>query len=111
MPRLQQPDYHFLYFAPSLSAEWFFRAARLYWQTYRPIVLHDLAIVEYAPRQNSVVVTSLARSDTAPLVRAEITQKYPHVVHDPLVYDYLEDAQLTLEARSQLNQPFGVPLE
>ncbi len=107
----QTADYHFLYFAPGLEAAWFFRGARQYWLFYRPIVLHDLTIVGYVPADFRVVVTSVARSDTAAMVRARLTQDYAGVVHDPLVYDFVEDLQLTLEARVATNQPFGVPLE
>lgn len=104
-------DFHFLYFAPNLGAEWFFRGARRYWQTYQPIVLHDLTIVGYVPPEKRAVVTTVARADTATMVRNLMMQNYPSVVHDPLVYDYIDDLQLTLEARVATNQPFGVPLE
>ncbi len=107
----QHADFHFLYLAPNLSAAWLFRAARLYWQRYQPIVLHDLLIVDYVPADYHVVVTTIARSDTADMIHNLMEQNYSRAVHDPLVYDYLEDAQLTLEARVATNQPFGVPLE
>lgn len=103
--------YHFLYFAPNLSAAWFTQAARLYWQAYRPMVIDDLTFVAYVPLNNQLIVTSIARSDTAFFIREQLAQEFPHVIHDPLVYDFLEDVQLTLEARVQTNQPFGVPVD
>lgn len=103
--------YHFLYFAPNLSAAWFTKASRLYWQAYRPMVIYDLTFVTYVPLNNQIILTTIARSDTAPLLREQLAQELPYVIHDPLVYDFLEDVQLTLEARVQTNQPFGVPVD
>jgi hypothetical protein len=34
----------------------------------------------------------------------------PDALFDPVVYDFIEDAQIALEQRAQTNQPFGVPL-
>ncbi|NDJ85540.1 MAG: hypothetical protein GYB66_06615 [Chloroflexi bacterium] len=103
--------YHFLYFAPNLSAAWFFQASRRYWEHYRPIVLYNLEIVEYVPTTDRLTITSVARSDTATLVKEDITQRFPNAFHDALVYDYLEDLALTLDVRVELGQPLGVPIE
>ncbi|MCB9438206.1 MAG: hypothetical protein H6673_14615 [Anaerolineales bacterium] len=103
--------YHFLYFAPNLSAAWFTQAARRYWQAYRPMVLYDLTFVAYVPLNNQIIITSIARSDSAALIRDQLAQELPHVIHDPLVYDFLDDVQLTLDARVETNQPFGVPVD
>lgn len=103
-------QYHFLYFAPGIGARWFFEGAQRYWTTFRPIVTYDLRLVEYTPTDESVVITSIARTDTADFVRQEIETRFPNVRHDALVYDYVNYVLLTLEARADLNQPFGRPL-
>lgn len=110
-PPYAPADFHFLYLAPGLGVEYFFEAARIYWETYKTIVVHDLSLVRLVPRRYTVAITSLARSDTAALVRDEIETTYgARVFHDPLVYDFLEDMQLTLDIRAERNEPFGVPL-
>lgn len=102
---------HFLYFAPGIGARWFFEASRQYWQAFRPIVIYDLELVQYgydAP-DIEVIITSIARSDTAAEIRASIESRYPDAEHDPLVYDYIEFVALTLDARVAENQPYGRP--
>jgi hypothetical protein len=57
-------------------------------------------------------VTSIARSDTAPVIRQQIDSTLGNrIYHDALVYDFLEDLQLTLDVRAERNEPFGVPLD
>lgn len=100
---------HFLYFAPGIGARWFLQASRLYWQTFRPIVIHNLDLVQYgydAP-DVEVIITSVSRSDTAEQTRTAIVERFPGAEHDPLVYDYVEFVALTLDARVEENQPFG----
>lgn len=108
----RKPDFHFLFLAPNLSNDYFFNAARLYWETFRTIVLYEVSVIEYVPRRYSVGITSLARSDTSALIRELITTTFgDRVYHDLLVYDFVEDLKLTLDARAQRNEPFGVPLD
>ncbi len=108
------PDFHFLVFAPGLDA-WIFRAARRYWATYRPILYamrtpEDFALVGYAAAEGRVVVMTLAmRRDTAATVRAAAETLLPSVTLDPLVYDTPTDLQITLNARAEFKQRFGVP--
>lgn len=102
--------YHFLYFAPGIGARWFFEGAQRYWQTFRPLVTYDLRLVAYVPADQDVVITTIARSDTADLVREEIQTRFPTALHDALVYDFVNYVLLTLEARADQNQPFGRPL-
>lgn len=110
-PPYGKPDFHFLYLAPGLDVAYFFEAAQLYWETFKAIVVNDLELLRYVPRQYSVAITSLARTDSAPAVRSDIENSFgARVYHDPLVYDFLEDMQITLEARALRNEPFGVPL-
>ncbi len=104
------PQYHFLYFAPGIGARWFFEGAQRYWRTFKPIVTYDLRLVEYTPSDESVVITTIARTDTADFIRQEIQSRFPSVRHDALVYDYVNYVLLTLEARTDQNQPFGRPL-
>lgn len=110
-PPNSRADFHFLYIAPAASVDYFFTAALRYWQTYRPIVLHDIEVVQHVPRQYSIVITSLSRSDSAEFVRDQIETTYgQRVYHDALVYDFIEDMQLTLDMRAERNEPYGVPL-
>ncbi|MBN1966369.1 MAG: hypothetical protein JW910_17095 [Anaerolineae bacterium] len=116
------PDHHFLLFAPGLEA-WVFAAARRYWDAYRPILYSmrttdDVALLEYASgtgrtdsRQGggTVAVTLVMRRDTAAAVRAAVAERLPDVYLDPLVYDVATDLQITLNARVEFNQRFGVP--
>ena len=74
MPQTTRPDYHFLYFAPSLGAEWFFDAARLYWETFQPTVLSDLEFLRFVPEGASVNVTVVARRDTVHEIGVAIAQ-------------------------------------
>jgi hypothetical protein len=105
------PNFHFIYLAPGLSVDYFFVAARRYWQTFRAIVIYDLSLIDYIPGQYSIAITTLARSDTAPSVKALIESSYgARLYHDLLVYDFVEDLQLTLDARAERNEPFGLPL-
>jgi hypothetical protein len=105
------PDYHFLYIDSMLDAEWLFVAARRYFQRFQPIIVGDLEIIWYIylPKHRTIAVTTLARRDRAEAVAAELLNRYPQVIHDPLVYDYLEEMKMTLDGRTDFRQRFGVP--
>lgn len=109
------PDFHFLLFAPGLGETWFFRAARRYWYVFRPIAHSmaapdDLDLVGYPVEEGrTVAITLVARRDTAAAVRAAISQRFPNVYLDPLVYDTADDLALTLNGRADAGQRFGVP--
>ncbi|MBN2470766.1 MAG: hypothetical protein JXN59_08590 [Anaerolineae bacterium] len=108
------PDYHFLIFAPGLES-WLFRAGERYWDTYRPIVYSmaapdDFALVRIATGgRRRVAVTLAMRRDTAPAVQAALGDLEEQVYLDPLVYDSPTDLYLTLNARVERDQRFGVP--
>jgi hypothetical protein len=110
------PDFHFLIFAPGLES-WVFSAARRYWATFRPILYsmrmpEDVELVAYTVGGSREIAVTLAmRRDTAPAVRAAVSERLPTVYLDPLVYDTATDLQLTLNGRAELNQRFGVPPE
>ncbi|MFN8374917.1 MAG: hypothetical protein U0694_18830 [Anaerolineae bacterium] len=104
------PDYHFMLVAPNLGAEWLFAGARLYWQTFRPTVISDFELLTLIPLRYSLAVTCIARRDIVDYYREQLTQVAPRALFDPVVYDYVEDLQLTLDGRAQLYQPFGVPV-
>ena len=111
-PPRQKADFHFLYIAPGVSIDYFFDGARKFWETFKVIVIHDLALIQHVPNRYSVGVTSISRSDTAPVIRQQIDSTLgDRIYHDPLVYDFLEDLQLTLDVRAERNEPFGVPLD
>lgn len=102
-------DYYFLYLGSGMSGDWLFIAARNYWLTFRPNVILTLDLVVFVPPRRSVAITSLARRDTAPTIRSDIAKRFPTAYHDPLVYDFLDEMQLTLDGRAALNQRFGKP--
>ncbi len=104
------PDYHFLLIAPNLGAEWLFDAARAYWERFRPIVTSDLELPRLVPPENSIILTVVARRDTAPEWGVTVAQNLPQVLFDPIVYDSFDDMKQALNTRAALNQPFGVPL-
>lgn len=110
MPANLRPDYHFLLIAPNLGAEWLFDAARAYWETFRPTVISDFAFLVLAPPERSISVTVIARRDTAPRLGVELSQSRPSAHFDAVIYDTLEETQVELDRRAQMQQPFGVPL-
>ncbi len=103
------PEFHFLYLGPGLSSDWFFIAGRNYWMHFKPIVIDKLDQVALISARRRIAITTLARRDTAKLVRDNVAKHYPKAYHDPLVYDYVGEMQLTLDGRAALNQRFGVP--
>ncbi|HEX2906665.1 MAG TPA: hypothetical protein VHO69_07390, partial [Phototrophicaceae bacterium] len=104
------PDYHFLWIAPNLGAEWLFDAARAYWERFRPIVVGDLELPRLMPADASLTITVVARRDTADDVGVRVAQNLPQAYFDPIVYDNFDDMKQALNTRATLNQPFGVPL-
>lgn len=104
------PDYHFLYFAPTLGAEWFFDAARLYWQVFQPTVLSTLDFMRFVPENASVNVTVITRRDTVDALGVAVAQARPTAYFDAVVQDLFADMKATLDDRATRNWPFGVPL-
>ena len=76
---------------------------------FRPLVIADLDLVGYVPAGRSVAITVLARRDTAPSMATMIKKRYPAIYYDPLVYDDVDEMKLTLDGRTDLQQPFGIP--
>ncbi len=106
-----RPDYHFLLMAPNLGAEWLFDAAREYWSRFRPIVVTDLELVRIIPKGYSIIVTMVARRDTAKQWGVWLAQNVPDSLLDGVVYDVFEETRSALNQRAQTNEPFGVPLK
>lgn len=104
------PNYHFLLISPNLGAEWFFDAARPYWERFRPTVVNDVELVRLIPTQYTIAITLLARRDTARQWGVWIAQAVPQALFDPMVFDEFNDAKAALTQRAQLDQPFGVAL-
>lgn len=105
------PDYHFLLVAPNLGAEWLFDAARQYWERYLPTVVSDLELPRLIPANFTMIVTVMARRDTAAQWGVALAQGIPQALPDMVVYDYFEDMKQALNRRVELGQPFGVPLQ
>lgn len=104
------PNYHFLLIVPNLGAEWFFDAARAYWERFRPIVVSDLELIRLIPAAYTIAITMIARRDTAAQWGVWATQFVPNALFDAVIYDLFEDTKAALTNRAALNQPFGVPL-
>ena len=102
-------NYHFLYLSPGMTGDWFFIAAKNYWLQFQPNVITKLDIVAFTPSRRKIAITTLSRRDTMAMVRAQVAKLFPNAYHDPLVYDYLNEMQLTLDKRAALDQRFGVP--
>ena len=106
---MAQRTYHVLYIDPTLGVDWFYVTARAYWLKYEPIVTADFDLVSMFPHKVTVVLTTLARRDFASKLANTIQTRFPHVLHDPLVYDYPAEMQLTLDGRVHYFQRFGLP--
>src|SRR5215211_370050 len=104
------PQYHFLFIAPTLVAEWLFDAARQYWEHFRPTIISDARFLQYVPEDATVAVTVVARRDSVDEIGVEIAQALPDALFDPVSDDLFDDMRATLNQRASLNQPFGVPL-
>jgi hypothetical protein len=104
------PDYHFLLIASNLDVEWFFDAARAYWERFRPTVVSDLTLVSLVPEDYSVAVTVIARRDRVAQLGVDLSRLKPDALFDPVVHDFIDETQQELDERASLNQPFGVPL-
>src|SRR5215475_8263612 len=83
----QYPDYHFLLIAPNLGAEWLFDAARSYWDRYRPTIVNNFDFVLLIPTEKTVIVTVVARRDTAAQMGVQLAQDLPDAYFDPVVFD------------------------
>jgi len=106
-PVVGQPDYHWLILAPGLQADWFFQAAKRYWQAFRPTVLTDWNTIQLLPGTKSLAVTVLARSDTVDYMNQVIRDAWPNVYYDPLVYDNLNQMKAELDRRATEQRRFG----
>lgn len=110
MPQTTLPDYHFLYVAPSLGAEWLFVAARAYFERFRPTVLSDLDFVRFVPPDASVAVTVIARRDMAAELGVALAQRRGDALYDLIAEETLGEAKAALDDRAAAFQPFGVAL-
>lgn len=106
----QYPDYHFLFIAPNLGAEWLFDAARHYWERYRPTVLNNFDFLSFIPADRTIIVTAVMMRDYAPRAGVDLGRIRPAAYFDTVVYDTIEEAQRVLDQRAMLVQPFGVPI-
>ena len=104
------PDYHFLFIAPNLGVEWFAEAARRYWERYQPTVISDAELISIVPEDQTVAVSLLALRDSFRTLAVEIAQARADHLLDTVLYDTVADAKIALDRRTELNQPFGVPL-
>lgn len=101
------PDYHWVILAPGLQADWFFLAARRYWQTFRPTILPDWDLIRTLPYSKTLAVTVLARSDTIHYMNRRVRDRWPNVFYDPIVFDRMEDMQAELDRRATYQRRFG----
>ncbi len=104
------PNFHFLLIAPNLGPEWFFDAARAYWEKFRPIVVSDLELVRLIPRELSVAVTVIARRDSVAQWGVTFAQLLPNALFDPVTFDLFDEMKRGLDERAERYQPFGVAI-
>lgn len=97
--------------SPNLGAEWFFDAARAYWERFRPTVVVDLDFIRLIPNTFTIVVTVVARRDTASQWGVTLAQVAPDALFDPVVENSFDALKAVLTRRAESNQPFGVPLQ
>lgn len=103
------PDYHFLLLAPNLGVEWL-HATRRYWARFRPTIVSEFAFMQLVPAGYTLAITVVARRDSADYLQVQVRQLFPTALYDPVIYDFMQDAQLTLDGRADINQPLGVPV-
>ncbi len=106
----RMPEFHFLYIARNVPVAWFFDAARGYFDRFRPTVLPALDLLAYLPAGRTVSVTALVLRDTAALIGVELARVRPDALYDPIVRETFDEVRAVFNARTGLNQPFGVPL-
>lgn len=106
-PITGSPDYHWLVLAPGLQADWFFTAARNYWQTFRPTVITDWRLIRNVPPSKALAVTVLARSDTIGYLNKRIRDTWPNLFYDAIVFDDLAQMQAELDKRADSLKRFG----
>jgi hypothetical protein len=99
-----------MHIAPNLGGEWFFDAARLYWETFRPTVLPNFDFLALIPAERAITVTVIARRDLLPQLGVDLAQIVPLAYLDAVVYDTFEATRDELNRRAAQQQPFGVPL-
>jgi len=104
------PDLHFLYIARNIPADWFFDAARAYWDRFRPTVISNFDLLSILPSDRTIIVTALVMRDSAAVAGVDLARSRPDVYFDAIVRDSFEEASITFAQRVGLNQPFGVPL-
>jgi hypothetical protein len=104
------PNYHFLFVEPDLGVEWLFDAARAYFDRFRPTVIVDFAFLQLVPQEFSVVITVIARRDSAASLGVQLAQLRPTALFDPIVHDTPAQAQQVLDMRASSAQPFGAPM-
>jgi hypothetical protein len=102
-----EADLHWLILAPGLQADWFFQAARRFWQTFRPTVLTNWALITRLPKEKSLAVTVLARPDTIGYMDEKVRDVWSQIYYDPVVYNSLSEMQAELDRRATAQRRFG----
>ncbi len=92
------PDYHFLILAPGFDTNWFFSAARDYWDKYRPTVLSATDFIAYLPTTRSLATTVLSTPDLVDYMSHHIKDRWPNVYFDLIV---AEDTGTIADALAQ----------
>jgi hypothetical protein len=103
-----QPTFHVVVLAPGLNPDWFFEAARSYYNTYRPIVAPTWDYIRFIPRDRSLAMTVIAPLDMIETMRSVIQQQYPNVLFDLIAYgDHPGLIGETLNQRVLTNRRYG----
>ncbi len=101
------PDYHFIMLAPNTADAWLFGAARSYWNSFRPHILHDPDFIGRFSSTRSLAVTVLATPETIRTTDQTIRDKWPNVKYDPIVGETVERIREQLNWRVRIQERFG----
>jgi hypothetical protein len=100
-------DLHMVILPPGLEADWFFRTAQSYWNTFRPVVTTQAEFIDLIPFTRSLALTIIAPPDLAEQMTQEFKELYPNVWLDVIVANDLDTVKTLFDERTRVNRRFG----
>lgn len=100
-------DFHIMLIAPGIDPNWFFETAREYWESFRPIVTTDVALIDYITSDFSLAVTLITPPDQVEAFSRRIEEPYPNVWLDIIITTEPQDISDILDRRVRNNQRLG----
>ncbi len=101
------PDFHFVFLAPELNADWFFDIAEPYWDVFKPTLVPDLEFIEFLPNDRSLAVTAITTPDMIEWLETSVSLRWPNVWLDMLVIDSTDQLAQLLNSRVAAGRRFG----